>query len=347
MNNLEEECTISVTTYKENETEVLNFLNTNRPQPRSRCYLNWRYLGEQVEKPALIFWLVDGCGNKVGMSSLIFRSYLANGEKVIFGISGDTFIKKEFRGIGIGKKLFNFIREYMKKEEHRLILALANEAGTNAMRASGWKVIDEFVTYVFVLDISEKIFNYIHNEFISMVMSRMVTFLIGLRLKTGGIRDIQFKTVTAFTDALECFFKERDGSNLITRYRNNSTFRWRYLDHPEKKYTIYQAMLEKEIIGVLVFTIANGHIAIEDFIVKQMKYIKIIMLNFIRTIKKRRNRLKTIRFGINGRHPYSASLRKNGFFRRQPSGALVVCLPDDAMMAESHGCLFTYGDKDI
>lgn len=344
---MKEKVSFDVTPYCGNENDVIRLFNKNRSEKKSRTYMDWRYKGEKSENPALIFWVLDSKKNRIGMTALIFRSYLVSGKPCIFGIGGDASINIEFRSRGIGKEFFIFIRKFMENVDYPCF-ALANEEAKNALISARWKIEDGIVSYVFILDASEKIAEKIKNKFVYKLFVNLFNRSLMMRLKLIHTRKIKYKEVKDFGKLHETFFKKVESNGFITRDRNMSTIRWRYIDHPQNEYVIEQAAIDNDIIGIIIYHFSGDKkIVINDFVVIKTAYVKSVMSGFIQDKKNKNNVLSSIRLVMNNKHPYAKILRRVGFFKRNEEGSLVVFSSEKTQNIDNHRWFITYGDKDI
>ncbi len=342
-----EKVSFSVTTYEGHEKEVLEILNRNRPEKFSVKYLNWRYLGEKSPIPPIVFWIHSEDGTRIGMSALIFRSYWVNDKRHYFAISGDTSISKECRGKGAGKKLFKFKTAYIKDKRYTCAFGIGTPAAVRVVSHAGWETVDNLSPYVYLINISGKIYKVIKNKSLAKIIEYLYVLCSKTKLFLLKNSSYNLIAVEDFDDSFDSFWVELDKKNIVLRDRSSAILRWRYSTHPFEKISTYKIIRNQKFVGYIIWKQLNNMVIIYDLIVIEKDHIKPSLRLFIKEILKIKE-IESIRIPlINVNHPYASKLIKTGFIKRSDEGVFQIYSPTNTEEYISKKWFVSNVDKDI
>ncbi|MBL6992775.1 GNAT family N-acetyltransferase [Desulfobacula sp.] len=344
--NNDDEISFSITPYIGYEREIKKILDENRDEEFTHEYLDWRYLGEESPIPPLIFWVYLSKGPCIGMSALIFRAYWKNNKKIYLAVSGDTSISKDYRGKGIGKKLFKYITVFLEKNKN-YGFGIGTPVVTSILSSIGWKKVDKLYSYVYLIDSSEKINEKINHKSLSKVLGYFYSIFCKVKLSFFNTSAYQLKKVHNFDHDFEMFWENFDKTGIILRDRSLPILEWRYLKHPRHTFTTLKFFKHNTFIGFLIYrTDDNYNITIYDVLVNRDESAMVLSL-FIKYFFKKKKSHKLEMILINETHFLSGMLQKVGFFMRTEDIFLQMLTPDGLKEIYSSSILVTQGDKDI
>jgi hypothetical protein len=148
---------------------------------------------------------------------------------------------------------------------------------------------------------------------------------IGKFLPSG----MEIRKIQQFDDKINDFWKEISNEYEIIVQRDKTYLDWRYVNHPEVRYSIYLATEGKRIVGYCVLReMAEENLRIGRIVdilgftsphnvVGQL--IRMAVANF------RENKLDCVQCFISEKHPYKAMLWKAGFVPYPPSPTAFGC----------------------
>jgi len=346
----------SMTGYEGNEENLLRLLNRNRATRQDRNYLDWRYLGEPASPPAILFWVHDEKGKRVGVSSLIFRAYCVDGEPCFFGVRGDTSLEKAFRGQGLGKGLFIYMMKHIDEQEYVCTFGLANEASARASVAAGWTVQDSFLPYVLVIDPADKLFDLCKNRFAAERIGGMYGRFY--KRRTRFFRHGEFRTVPAeeFDGSFDETWRRIRDRKGIMRRKDAPTLNWRYARHPQMKFLTKKVLKGHEVVGFAIYRIVrdvDGQgwnvvvCTIYDFCLTEREDVPLALKTLIRDLLDDTPEITSIRINMNEKNPEATGVQKAGFRKRGKDGVLTTYMRSGSIACRSNHWFMTLGDKDI
>ncbi|OPL11560.1 MAG: hypothetical protein AVO38_15810 [delta proteobacterium ML8_D] len=336
----------SITSYKGYEDEIVRMLNANRLEPHSCQYQNWRYLDEESPLPPVVFWLHSSKGDKIGMAALIFRTYWIGNKPFKFAVLGDISLNDKYRGKGVAKQLFKFMNSTIDKESYSCAFVMPNTAAQKSLSGSGWKTEQYLVPFVYLLDVSDWIYDILKINTLANLFGKLFRYFNGLKLAFKNTDGFSAEAVNDFDKSFDTFWVAFDKKNMIIGDKSISTLDWRYKKHPAQKFSIYKLMYNDRFIGFIVYSESGDKVcSIYEFIVLNQKYIEPSMTAFIKKMNKT-NSPKSIRITLNERHPYAKALRSAGFIKRKTEGVFQTYMPSGSDMQESFSWFIGSGDKD-
>ena len=342
-----ENFTFSSTPFIGYENEVLELLHRNRDEIFTKEYLQWRYLGEPSAIPPVLFWVCSETGRRIGMCSFIFRKYWINGKPIFFAVAGDTSLDEEYRGKGLAKKLFHFMNGYLEQNGLPFALAMANESFCRAASAAGWKVDQEIIPYVYILDWTLLLRRSLPYHFATNIFGTILN-IFTLKNRTRRMDNcFTYKTATGIDPSFDEFWDDFDKTNIIVKDRSAAVLHWRYDSLYKNKYSFFQVYKKGILSGYFIYIISEkGVCSVSDFVMKDKTDIPAafnLFANYLKGLK----RVGSVRIGINDQHPYSFNFKKIGFVKRKSEGCFMIYALDKTFFSKDFARFITKGDKDI
>jgi hypothetical protein len=342
MNNI----TFSMSEYEGFEDKVLLVRNNNRPEMVSRTYLDWRYLNDNAP-PSLIFWVHQSDGTCVGMSSLIFRRFWVNNDAQDFAVMGDFSMNSELRGKGISKELIKYINSYIEKHNY-ISFGMPNYIASKSLSSIGWVTKESYVSYVYLIDPTERILKHIKNQKIAKIAGNLFRKIIQFRNSFKNINNYSMECPDKFDESFDILWQDIPKEGLILRDRSLSSLSWRYENHPYQKYIIVKFMKDNQFIGYLIYIINNDSIcSVYDIIAKEKDDIYPMLSLFLK-YQLNNKKINIIRIMINDGNHYSDVLRKSGFIKRAEDNIFqIYAASSNLKLLDKHSWFSTAGDKDV
>ena len=339
--------TVTVSTYQGHEEDVLQFRNRNRPVPRTRTYMDWRYLGQQSPFSPLVFWVRNCNDTPMGMASIIFRPFWVGGRAQHFAVLGDISVDREFRGRGISRILYSSINSYLIEQTSSIALVIANLPARRGLASSHWTTGGSFLRYLFFLNPAVKFDRLPRGSVISKLMekvSRKVVRSVLLLFAPDSHMRLEF--FTEFDSSIEALWQQLPKKELILSDRSASTLKWRYEKHPVTGYRFARLIDCRNVAGYLVFSVQSGEAIIFDILVAASKYVKPLLALFLLQMGEETG-IDSVRLTVNEHHPYSSSLAKLGFVGRRDNDVFQIFTGNTSIADSGLTWLVVSGDKDV
>ncbi len=341
--------TIFSSGYKGYENKALELRNQNRSNIQTRKHMDWRYSHHQQAPPPKIYWVNDKKKGPVGMASIIFRPYWVDNKVRYIGVLGDISLNGDYRGRGLGIKLFEFMNSSITKELNCPGFVLPNQAAFNGLNKTGWKTRGNFVRHVFLINPCYKIESFITISSLSKVIAK---FYKKMQMKRFSVKE-KYSIKMVYVDAADSFFDDVEyatcRSKKIMRQKTSYLLNWRYANHPEKKFKIAKYYFDgTSFFGYIIFNINNVKrtCTIYELMVMDESAVLDALVFFIHTMITN-EKVFSIQMVINDEHPYSNHLVKKGFTKRKDKQVFQTYNEKSIKGCEDLSWAITSGDKDI
>jgi len=342
---MEAKISFSVTTYEGFEDDVLRLRNRNRPDSKTREYMDWRYLGESSSAPSLIFWACDVSGSPVGMAPVIFRKYWMDGLLCDLAVFGDVSLNTELRGKDVGRGLINFANLYLKSKANCCSFVIPNQALQKSLLSTGWNKPEPFFWYLWLLDPAGVRIPFLNCKLSSDLIATIYRKIMFLFLISTKPKLVMRKAET-FDLSFDSFWHSYPKKGIIIRDRSPLTLKWRYKDHPINKYEIRTFFYDSQMKGYIVFIVENnGTCRIVDILVKDIRFIKPIMKLILLELWRNTN-VKIVRLKLSNDHIYDHELKCAGCIKRYQGDVFQTNWDSRSFEKQNYKWFLTIGDKD-
>ena len=338
----------STTPYKGHEKDVLLVLNRNRPEPKEQRYLDWRYTSQNGPVDPVVFWVCHG-NKRVGMAGIVFRPYLIDGRQEFVAVLGDIALDEAYRGSGIAQRFFRFINEYLGEHGHPLALVLPNTAAEKAISRCGWHTVDDIVSFVFLLNPSDKIVARLRVKRLADAFGQGYRLLNSIWLRIWRKKGFAVDFPADFDDPVSELWRDMSKEGIIIRERSPKALHARYRLHPDSSgFLICRVTSNSRPVGIIVYSMSEDrrHCFLYELLVGNINVIRPVMAVFIDRILNEYP-VTSLRINLNTRHPYTLTLRKMGFIKREKIQALQVRDDGSPRLTEKRLWIITAGDKDV
>lgn len=346
----DQEFAFSVTGYRGFEDEILRLRNSNRPVPQGRAYLDWRYGCGADTIESKIFWVTTASGERIGMASLICRSYWVDGEASQFAVLGDISLEVAARGKGLGIRLLGFVTEHVKAEmpNAKLAFVIPNELAHRSLALVGWKTVGKFVSHVFIADCTEHLAKRIPFRRPAKLLARIVAKPLAWLLSLHFDPEFTIEVVNEIDESLGDLWANFSKREMIIRDMAFPSMCWRYASHPNIEFKVAKLLKSTRLFGYVIFAIATEERACQvyDLLVLDQKRLNCMLALFLRYCVQGQE-ISTVRLLLNDSHPYRKRLSALGFIPRRTQGEFQVYSSSEGAYDEFSGWRLTMGDKDV
>ncbi len=340
------EFSCEVTGFPGYEQEILRLRNSNRNEPETREYLDWRYQRSADSPEPQVFWLLTPDRQRIGMASVVFRPYWSNNMRVQTAVVGDISLDTRWRGRGLGQTLLRFMTEYLDAHfPQQPAFVIPTEAARRALANVGWVTSGALVPHVYVLDATRYVRALVRSGWLATRIARRMRALerIVTRLRTKRVGALHLKDT--LDESLLEFARRLPPSGGAVRDLGPESLNWRYAQHPHTRFTFARFTRSGETRGLLVFedSTLEQTWSIYDLAAKTPADLGAMLTLFVQRARSAPD-LVTLRVTLDERHPCRAQLRALGFIARRPDTVFQV--HSHSGMAERLAWCVTQGDKD-
>jgi hypothetical protein len=241
---------MKISLWKDTEDEKYEILNLTKKtfgdvEINNSSYFDWQYRNNPNGK-ALVLLSRDDSNNNiiVGTNTIIPTKLLVDQKEIISSLACNVQVHPDYQKKGIFLELLSSMSLMAKKKEISSLFAVPNENSFNAFIKEGSSEIIQLPLLVRPIKFS-KYFNFSSN-------------------KIFGIFDLFWKIKTPLYDIeefdgnfqnFEKLLQKASKRVSIIQNRNKEYLKWRYLDHPTRKYQIYILKKNNELIGYIIIKI--------------------------------------------------------------------------------------------
>ncbi len=336
----------AVSGYAGMEQEILRLRNTNRDNPETAAYLSWRYQCAPGAPAPLVYWLLAGDGERIGMAAAIFRAYWIEGVLTQVAVIGDISVDARWRGRGLGQRLLRFMTQHLDENFHaHPALVIPTESARRALEQCGWNTAGSLAPWVCVVDAADYLRPYTRSTLLARALARALRAgtraFVGRHVPRDGtlqVSDLPDATIGEHARALAA-------GGAATRDLGAQVLGWRYTRHPHTAFRFATLSRAGVARAFLAFEESShpGTCAIYDLWAASAADARALLALFLRRALTAAQ-LKSVRVLLDERHPWRAELRRLGFIAR-PAEAVFQVHSRDGSAARLNWQL-SQGDKD-
>jgi GNAT superfamily N-acetyltransferase len=340
------EFSCEVTGFHGYEQEILRLRNANRDKPETLEYLYWRYQRSPDSPEPRVFWLLTPDRQRVGMASVVFRPYWSNNTRVQAAVVGDISLDTRWRGRGLGQVLLRFMTEYLDAHfPQQPAFVIPTEAARRALASVGWVTPGALVPHVYVLDFTRYVRALVGSGWLAARAAAQIRRLARGVARALAPRDGSLHFKDALDESLLEFARRLPASEGVVHDIGPEAMKWRYVQHPNTRFTFTTFSRSGEVRGFLIFeeSTLEQTCSIYDLAARTRGDMRAMLALFILRGLSTPG-LITLRVLLDDRHPYRTCLRRLGFIARRPDAVFQVHSPSGT--AERLAWRVTQGDKD-
>jgi hypothetical protein len=194
---------------------------------------------------------------------------------------------------------------------------------------------------------------YLRSSFASLLAGGIARFFYSLILsgrKAKGREGFEIDEVTQMDDPFDQFCQKALSVHPIMGVRNPAFFKWRYLHHPTRTYTIYRARKQGEMRGYIVLRKVDllqfNSAVIVDLLALDEEGLAVLVEKGIEY--SRGQGADLLGFMLPKGHDYEKILRRKGFLPSLKTFVFMVYAHDrEEQLLSSKNWYVNWGDSDV
>ncbi len=208
-------------------------------------YFDWQYRNNPNGKAIVLLAQDDSNDNKIiGTNTIIPTKLLVEEEEILSSLACNVQVHSDYQKQGIFSKLLSSMSLLAKKKEISSLFAIPNENSFNSFINEGSTEIIQLPLLVKPLKFSRYF-----NSSLSKILS-IFDFFLKIKISSNNVEEFD-GNFGNFEKLLQKISKRVP----IIQSRNKEYLKWRYLDHPTRKYQIYVLKQNSELIGYIIIKI--------------------------------------------------------------------------------------------
>jgi GNAT superfamily N-acetyltransferase len=279
----------------------------------------WRW--QIQENPDGVAWiyLVENGNKIIGHLADLPKRFSIQGKVVLGTLTHDMMVHPDYRRRGISHASARYGIHKVEKENGLIMTAYSIRIESlNSLIKAGWKEMMRLPVLVFPLRFYGILNRYFHFKLISLLVGEMARFFycfLFARRKEEKMSGVEIKRIHKLDEQFDLFWKKAISLYPIIGVRDRNYLNWRYLQHPVRNYTIYQAQKNGEMKGYIVLRkvdLLNFNSAvIVDLLALDEEALSALVDQGIQHGQQEGADL--LGFMVPEQHPYYRSLRRKGF----------------------------------
>jgi GNAT superfamily N-acetyltransferase len=328
---------------------VFGEMEKDKLDPR---FWRWEFM-EGPDGKAFIYIIQDG-ERVVGHFADIPRQFSVNGEPVLGTISVDLMVHPDFRRKGFFFKMGQYAAQRVQSKSGDFMISFPIRTETiNGFKKLGWKIVSELPVLVYPIRFRGIVLRYLPSSFLSFVIGGIMKFFYSLIFsgrKGKGGEGFEIDEVTQIDDPFDQFCQKALSLHSIMGVRSPAFFKWRYLQHPTRTYTIYRAMKERVMRGYIVLRKVDllefNSAVIVDLLALDGECLAALVEKGIEY--SQRQGADLLGFMLPKGHDYEKILRRKGFLPSLKNFLLMVypCIEKKPLLSATNWYV-TWGDTDV
>lgn len=233
-------------------------------------WLEW-WQWEFMDNPAgrARIWLAVHKDKIVGMYPLIWMNMKIANEIVKGSQNIDLMTHPNYQHQGIFYTLEKKALAEMEKERTYVTYGFPNDAAYPGHLKNAWFDVGTSRPLIKPLNLENILKRYVANKFLTKAGTLAGNLLINLlyrTIKPPQVNNITITMVSSFDERINDFWNRVSNDYNIIVIRNKAYLNWRYIDIPDKEYTIYLAEKDGEICGYVILRCVNQRNLIQGYI---------------------------------------------------------------------------------
>lgn len=304
----------SLRRYREgDELGIFDFLNASFGKWHSLEYWRWKYKRNPAGAP--IIWVAERDGKIISHYAVVPVKMKVGNSYVTGSFSCDAATLPDYQGKGVFSSVIN--RCYLDAAQKNIPLTYGFSdigMGPTYKRYERIGRIAFFIRMWKPLNWELLMRRYVRNKALAQTAGQLLRKTLCRR--TARV-DVEIENVRRFDERINEFCREISRNFPIIVRRDDTYLNWRYVEHPEKDYTIYLAIKNDRILGYCVLSEFQSQSLRIGFIVDiigfQDRYNAVACLigRALQTFEE--HRIDVAGCTMPEDHPYKAIFKRNGF----------------------------------
>ena len=217
----------------------------------------WRW--EFMEGPdgGALIYIVEHESKIIGHFADVPRRFSFQGEAVLGTLSLDLMVHPDYWRRGIFTAMGRYGAQRVKQADGLFMTAFPIRQETIlGFKKIGWKEVVKLPVLVYPIRFSGIVNRYLHFPPLSLLIGGMARFfyflLYGGLKRRKEMEGVEIEKVGSLDDPFDGFWQKVYSLHPIMGIRNRNYLTWRYLQHPNRSYTIYRAKKSGEMTGYII-----------------------------------------------------------------------------------------------
>ena len=265
---------IKLVKHREKREELLGLFQASFGLKVTAKLWSWKYLQNPLASADPDIIVATDRGRIVGARPFLLAELWLGNERVKAAQPCDAMVHPQYRREGIFSRMNQFAIEYFRREGYTLFYNFPNSNSLPGNLRQGWKVVSVTEELCRFVNPQKLIAHKLKSRLGGCILGFLYDKLLNTKLREVPLSSnpFQIKVSAQFTDELKEVASLRD-KTAIDLVRSESFLRWRFDQHPERKYEYVMVKKNEELWGYAVVSIqeqANGQVygMIVDYLVK-------------------------------------------------------------------------------
>jgi hypothetical protein len=244
---------------KDDREEIIRFLHENLTASSNAARFEWLYL-QNPSGQARAWMAVDSCNRTIGIAAAFPRHFSIASEVHRVWVLGDFCIAKDYRSLGPALKLQRAALESLSSGDNSICYDFPSKAMMSVYGRLGVRTLGSHVRYVKLLQVDEKVQQFVRQRFLARSLSRIGNSALGFR------RTQRLPVEVDFSMQQREFGEEFSAMNLKTKSlhpikasHSAEYLNWRYVDNPLRQYCAVVARRQSDLFGYAVVEVDGNH----------------------------------------------------------------------------------------
>ena len=341
--------------FEKNRHSIVSLLKRNRTLGDSYPFeerYDWLYLNNPHGK-ATGWMVVDEDVNQiVGFTVALPRLMSVSQKRFTAWNCADFSIDPKYRTLGIAAKLRRGAKNAVDSGDIQFLYAHPNEKMLAVHKRVGHSELALMRRYAKLLNVESKADSLGNFSSIAKAVSPAANQLLNcvdkLRSSKTGY-DVEICDKMKFGDEFTHFYNKIESNYAVWGVRDESYLNWRYYDNPVYSSNVVTARGDGEIVGFIIFTIAEQEVLVKDIVASETDAIDAMVSALSRQLRNSSG-CSTLSFIGPESHPYLEVIQRLGFHKRPETSSIIVhASPNfewNSLVGKESNWFMTVGDRD-
>jgi len=328
---------------------VFGRLEADKLDPR---FWKWEFIQNPAGK-ALIYVIQDK-EKIVGHFADIPKNFCIGGETVGGTLSLDLMVGLEYRRKGFFSRMGRVAARRVSEQGGQFMTAFPiREETIRGLKKIGWREVVRLPVLVYPIRFSGIVHRYLKLRPLSLLagaMARVVYSLFHGRKGEKPPEGISIEEIRHPDAEFDRFWERARGLFPVLGSREGKVLRWRYFEHPTRRYVLYRAMKNGEMAGYIVLRKVvllemNSAVIVDLLAVEGDALVALVKKGIEHSRAEGADLLGVM---VPECHPYYRILKKNGFLPSLKSFRFMV-FPHgkEDLLLNPNSWYVNWGDTDV
>jgi GNAT superfamily N-acetyltransferase len=316
-------------------------------------FWKWEFIKNPHGK-ALIYMVVEG-EKIIGHFADLPRRFFVKGQKVLGTLSLDLMVHPEYQRRGIFEKMGRYAIQRVDALNGLFLMAYPiREETIHGLMKIGWKKVVKLPVLVYPIRFQGIVDRYLHFQPLSLLLGGVAGFFHFLffhhLIRAKKNEEIEINQVDQLDGQFDQFCEKTATLYPIMGIRDQNYMSWRYFQHPTRRYTLYRAIRNGEMMGYIVLRkveLLNFNSAvIVDLLALDEETVSALVKRGIQ--HSQQGGADLLGFMVPQGHSYDKILRRMGFLPSPKTFSFMIYSHSDKEVFHSPGKWYVnWGDTDV